>query len=459
MMNRSETGRWFQLVAAGAALMALTLVAGCDDDDARPADSERDPAALTYGRDIAPIYYEKCVRCHQEGGAGPFRLDRYADAKKFAEASALATKRGHMPPFHMVHDGSCGDLQSAEALTDVEKQKIWDWAMKGQAEGPAAQLPLPATPRLENATMELRTPQFTPVAQGGALAESDDYRCFLMDPQLTKDTFLTGFEVLPGNKGLVHHVIGMAVDPGKKTMSGKTNAEVMQALDDKSPDVLGWECFGAAGEGVEVDSLPVEWAPGGQPLSYPGNSGVPLRATDRLVVQMHYNLHEPRVRGQSDSTVIRLRTADQVSQRLAFLLPDEFLSTLFSENPASLAPGDPAQRFTWKLSTKQLGLDGLPYVDILGVGPHMHGRGRTWELRMSGKPGADKACIGRVENWDFNWQRGYFYKAPLRLEAGGEIELTCQYDTSGDRQPVTPGWGTRNEMCLAILMVALPGQM
>jgi hypothetical protein len=69
------------------------------------------------------------------------------------------------------------------------------------------------------------------------------------------------------------------------------------------------------------------------------------------------------------------------------------------------------------------------------------------------------ACIGKVEAWDFEWQRSYFYKTPLRLEAGGEIELTCQYDTSQDRSPVLPGWGTRNEMCLAIMMVALPPGM
>ena len=34
--------------------------------------------------------------------------------------------------------------------------------------------------------------------------------------------------------------------------------------------------------------------------------------------------------------------------------------------------------------------------------------------------------------------------------------MTCEYDTSRDTQPVLPGWGTRNEMCTAIMMVALP---
>ena len=36
---------------------------------------------------------------------------------------------------------------------------------------------------------------------------TDDYRCFLLDPQLTKDVYLTGTFVKPGNADVVHHVI------------------------------------------------------------------------------------------------------------------------------------------------------------------------------------------------------------------------------------------------------------
>jgi hypothetical protein len=36
------------------------------------------------------------------------------------------------------------------------------------------------------------------------------------------------------------------------------------------------------------------------------------------------------------------------------------------------------------------------------------------------------------------------------------LQATCEYDTSADTAPVLPGWGTRNEMCLTVLMVALP---
>jgi hypothetical protein len=441
------------------AVAALALAAGCGGDDSRPPGVNT--ATLTYGDDIAPIYYEKCVRCHQEGGIAPFRLDRYKEAKEHALVSANATKRGYMPPFHVVHDGSCGTFDTREALTTAEQQKIWDWATGGQAEGPAVTLPLPKTPSLDDASWEFKTPVFTPTAAGTAIAENDDYRCFPIDMPLTKDSFITGFEVLPGNKKLVHHIIAFQVDPARKTMSGKSNAEVMQALDAQSPDRIGWECFGAAGEGVDVEGLPVEWAPGGGPLRYPGNSGIPAKLGQKLVVQVHYNMDDPAVRGQTDSTTIRLRFADKVDRQLVFLLPDPFLDSLYREKKDSLPPGNIATSYTWKQSARQLGLEGVPYVDVLGVGPHMHQRGRKWELRLgkAGTAGADMSCIGKVEAWDFHWQRGYFYQTPPRIDDTSELQLTCQYDTSMDKEPVLPGWGTRNEMCLAILMVALPPGM
>ena len=77
--------------------------------------------------------------------------------------------------------------------------------------------------------MEIATPNFTPEIQGGDLAAFDEYRCFLVDPQLPGDRFLTGYDVRPGNDAIVHHVLVMPVDPDLVVADGMTNAEVMQA--------------------------------------------------------------------------------------------------------------------------------------------------------------------------------------------------------------------------------------
>ena len=52
---------------------------------------------------------------------------------------------------------------------------------------------------------------YTPSAPYGT--GTDDYRCFLLDPQLDQDVWLTGSNVLPGNPDVVHHVILFRIPP------------------------------------------------------------------------------------------------------------------------------------------------------------------------------------------------------------------------------------------------------
>jgi hypothetical protein len=249
-------------------------------------------------------------------------------------------------------------------------------------------------------------------------------------------------------------VIAFLVDPSAIGQGGMTNAAIMQALDGQSPDRLGWPCFGAAGDGVKVSAIPVTWAPGQGVVNYPQGMGVPITPTDKIVVQVHYNLADPTSPGKTDSTTLHLRFADSVDRQLVFVLPDPFLASLNQATPDSLPPGQSDAKYIWTKMAADLGLGAASYVDLVAVLPHMHGRGlrQTFEL---GPPG-DLACAARLENWDFHWQEVYFYQMPLRITASTQLQVTCEYNTSADTQPVLPGWGTQNEMCLTGLMVALP---
>src|SRR5215831_18789473 len=82
---------------------------------------------LTYWQDAAPIFDAKCVKCHQAGGIGPFRLDDYVDAKAFASLEKVRVNQGTMPPYFMVHDGSCQTFQDDATLSDAEKATITAW--------------------------------------------------------------------------------------------------------------------------------------------------------------------------------------------------------------------------------------------------------------------------------------------------------------------------------------------
>jgi Copper type II ascorbate-dependent monooxygenase, C-terminal domain len=189
-------------------------------------------------------------------------------------------------------------------------------------------------------------------------------------------------------------------------------------------------------------------------VEYPAGMGVPIRKTDKVVVQMHYNLADVGAATHSDSTALHLRFAPSVTRQLAFLLPDPFLESLEKEAPDSLPPQKASTTYTWTLKGRDVGVAGIPSVDLVAVMPHMHGRGVSQRLRLG--PANDLACAAELDHWNFHWQEFYFYKTPPKITPDTQIELTCEYSTLNDLQPVLPGWGTRNEMCLAVMMVALP---
>ena len=454
------------------------LLACCNDDDGDvvppaplPRNSAGGPArepggapnaAPTYWSDMAPLFAEHCLRCHSDGGIAPFRLDDYSQAKSFATLIEHVTRERIMPPWSVKSDGSCGQFKDSEALSDAEIELIARWVKGGAPEGEKRRIARPAAgPSLVGA-LEYKTPDFLPQIEGGELAEADEYRCFALDAP-SDPRFITGYEVVPGTPEIVHHVAVLLVDPNAKTelddAPERTNGEQMRVLDDESPDRDGWSCYGQAGEGLTVEASPVVWAPGQGVVIYPNESGVALRPEYKIVVQVHYNLAEEQNRGKRDSTTLRLQTAKQVENVGIFVLPDEFLDTLFDDNgPTTLPAGRQSALYQWTANAEELGIEGIAEAKLYGVMPHMHQLGRKYTMTVR-QHADDERCAAQVDNWDFHWQRMYFYEEPWTIRADSEISVTCDFDTSSVTEPVKPGWGTRNEMCLATLYFTVPASM
>jgi len=437
-------------------LLAVAMTVGCSSDKSDPAPGKAS-SSLTYYDDVAPILQDHCLQCHQDGGIGPFRLDDYATAKANATAMAADTAARKMPPWSITSDGSCGAFSGSLALSAAQIQTIGDWAKNGANEGTPRDVRVPPLAALGSAT-PYHSPKFTPVIQGGPLTAADEYRCFEVDSALDAQRFITGYEVTPGNAAIIHHVLAFVIDPAAKTELATepdlTNAELMARLHEASPEREGWPCFGMAGDGVTVKSAPVVWAPGQGPVEYPVKSGVPLSPTDKLVIQIHYNFHDMSLVGQSDQTTVKLRLADQVERVGMFVLNDPFLSSLGDKVPALLQPGKASEKYTWSQRLADFGLVGIPDLQLNGVMPHMHQLGRKYQLQVSTAKG--NACAADVQDWDFHWQRMYFYATPPALDAQTVFKVTCDYDTTSVSDPVSPGWGTSNEMCLATLYFTAP---
>lgn len=454
------------LFSALLLLLPTMSTAGCrnDDDgneDAADTDASDTEGAdetgsqaerMTFWDDVAPVYFDHCVACHRDGGIAPFALDNYDDAVTWAGPSAAAVAERRMPPWLVTDDGTCGTFAGSRALPSADIEMIAAWAEGELAEGePRDDLTTPELDELAEA-LDYETPDFTPEIVGGPLAEFDEYRCFVLDPGVDRDTFLTGYDVLPGNEAIVHHVLGIVLDPDAEGAQGMTNRETIESYDADSPDRAGWPCFEGAGPETTDDSIPIVWAPGQGAVEYPEGTGIEVSEGDIIVAQVHYNLADAGNIGMSDQTTVRVRYEDDVQRPGVMLLPDLFLETIFDGDPDTLPPGEASVEYTWSIPLGFVLPDfGTERLDLYGVLPHMHDFGHRIDMWLSGPDGDE--CAAEVLQWDFDWQLMYFYDEPLALTGDKTLTVTCDYDTRGATEPVAPGWGTQNEMCLMGLFV------
>lgn len=429
--------------------------AGTDDADTGEPGTEVD--GPTYYEDILPVFVQQCQGCHAAGGIGPFDLSDYETARDLAPVIAIVTQARTMPPFNANNEGICNTFQDARWLSDEQIDLLSEWAQTGAREGdPTTAVPQPPelTQLAGDDIADHPMPEgYVPIADASSELGVDDYQCFKVDLGIADaPRYLTGYEVIPGNEAVTHHLVGFLVDPEANGLLG-TNGDLIDTLDAASPDQPGWDCFGAAGNGVGVEGTPVTWAPGGGAFNFPEGTGIRIDPGYVLVAQMHYNL----VNGiEPDATVLRLSWADEVEREAVNALQDKFLAAGFSGGGITIPAGEESWTWQWDDQVRDFSgrMNGWEQVEILGVLPHMHSLGRRMQVDFFRGPDSEAECGLFVDRWDYQWQQGFMYETPFILDPNDTIRVTCEWDTTSRTEDVAPGLGTQNEMCLLGLYAA-----
>jgi hypothetical protein len=310
---------------------------------------------------------------------------------------------------------------------------------------------------------------------------TDDYRCFLLDPEVARDSFVTGFNILPGSPDVVHHVILFRVPPDLVDDAERKDAQAPGQ---------GWTCFGTSGlsDDGSIDDAPWlgAWAPGGGEQVYGKGLGEEFDAGSRVIMQVHYNL----LAGTApDTSAAELRlTSDPRTKVLETrLLPapvelpcrpghagdlcdrDKALADVkarFGDGPGATAdylhllcgggPAGPVQSCTREITAPET---------IRGVAGHMHLLGKS--IRIEIDPGTPRArTILDIPVWDFDDQHSR-PTPPVHLDRGDTVKVTCThsqdlrdqlpaFETQRQDRYVMWGEGTTDEMCLGLLLVTRP---
>lgn len=93
---------------------------------------------LTWTREISRLVTARCVGCHQPGGAAPFSLRTYAEARPWAVAIKEEVLRRSMPPWPAAK--GYGEFSNDYSMPQEEVNRLAEWAEGGAPEGEAVYL-------------------------------------------------------------------------------------------------------------------------------------------------------------------------------------------------------------------------------------------------------------------------------------------------------------------------------
>jgi hypothetical protein len=440
-------------------------------------------APPTYYGQVEAILAANCLGCHIAGGIAPFSLENPETVVRLAHGIKYAVENNIMPPW--LPGPQSPAMLDERKLTSEDKATLLAWVAAGTPLGDVSQRPAKSQPT-EQAKPQPDRIMAMDTAYSPNKSLLDDYRCFLLDPQIKQDTNIKGYDILPGAGKLVHHVVLFLVNPDLAKAAEEQ---------DKAEAGPGWTCFGGPGVGSST-ALPGVlgfWAPGTSGTTFPKNTGRLFRAGTKIVMQMHYN------------TINMTTPVQDVTKTALYYVPEE-TSVDILRGTALLAPvevrcpgpyptdkSNPCHRdHAMQHSMMKDVADGAHLLcgtriddylsnDIgngaaqethcdatvratgvaMGVVSHMHIRGIATKVTLNPDTPDTKILLD-IPHWDFNWQGEFWYKEPIPVKQGDKLRISCTYDNSGpipgpDKKPLEPryltwGEGTTDEMCLARVM-------
>ncbi len=372
-------------------------------------------AEPTFSREISPILASQCAPCHRSDGVAPFPLETYEDAQAHAGAIAAAVESGKMPPWPAVVDDDCPTLEDARGLTPDQIDLITRWVDGGAPRGAEDVAPPSLAPArwLTGPTIDVAPAEvFVPDPS------LDEYRCFVLDPGLTEDAYLTAYAV--GGAQGIHHLHVWSLDDD-------VQAAKAEEVDAEQPG-SGFPC--KEGGAIGGRHLTV-WGPTDPVRRHPPGTGVRLLAGKKLMTQIHFH-HAV----QPSEFFLALEVAPTVEQ----------VAELITVGPAPFVLPPREDDLSVTASTIAV----APAL-LWGARAHMHGLGKAAHVTLT-RDGASR-CLLEIPRWDEKWQLMYFYREPIPVLPGDLLKIECVYDTTSRTEDTVFGPTADDEMCNANFFV------
>jgi hypothetical protein len=404
------TRKTLAIVHAAAGALAAGIWSGA------PTAAAQGQEAPTFSRDVAPIFYGRCVSCHRQGEVAPMPLITFRDVRPWAASIRSRVSTRVMPPWHA--DRRYGTFRNDTSLSQQEIDTIVRWVDGGAREGNPADLPpLPDFP----VGWQIGTPDVVfemPVEFDVPARGTIDYQYFEVPTNFTEDRWMQAGEVRAGDREHVHHIIvyvrepQAAARPAVMTVrpipSGAAAAAARPGRGAAAPS--------RAAQGAPVsrggDNMLVNWAVGEDaPVHAPGTAKrIPAGST--LVFQVHYTTNGTPGKDRS-----------RVGLIFAKERPDREVRTGLVANPVfAIPPGAPNHRVEAEATFSE-------DVKVWTLHPHMHLRGKDMTYTVTYPDGREQVVLS-VPKFDFGWQTDYWLAEPLLVPKGSRLHVAAHFDNS-----------------------------
>jgi len=421
-MSEITQSRILKSLVLGTLVLVIVLVPA--GQAAGQSGASTQPKQVTFTKDVAPIFQEKCQACHREGYIAPMSLVTFEEARPWAKSIRERVIKGQMPPWHIDKGVGIQQFTNDRSLSDEQIDTIVRWVDGGALKGDMKDMPAPKVWPDDSVwnfaglfggppDLIVKTPAYTIPA----VAQDAWYKP-VVETGLTETRWVRAIEIRPSTvKGrkVTHHTLA------------RLQQQEAAAGGGAAPPELG----GGGG-------LFMEWAVGKQGEIMRPNSGKLMLPGAKFVFEVHYHAVGEEITDSVELGIYFYPKGQEPKYRQVLGL---FSSIAGGSRNIDIPPESTfvSQSFS---TMRQAGR-------VENFQPHMHLRGKAMSLEAI-QPNGTTMILSHVNRFDFNWMTNYIYAddaAPL-LPKGTILKVTSWYDnTSANKNNPDPqqwvGFGDR----------------
>src|SRR5580704_15563315 len=370
--------------------------------------------SVTFAKDIAPIFQEKCQDCHRAGSMAPMSLMTYEETRPWAKSIKQRVATKQMPPWHIDKTVGVTHFANDRSLNDQQIATIVKWVDSGAPMGNLKDMPPPKQWPAGNdwqASQVLGKPDFVIKSEPYTMAahHQDVWWRPVTNVPVTEPRWVRAVEMRPGTlagRKITHHAVAYL------------------AQDDP-------ETFGPGGDaGLRGRAMLMEWAVGkGYDLYRPDTGKLLLPGS-----QISWDIHIHAVGEQISDNVelgVWLYPKGQEPKYRTYLTPFQAIK----QRSVDIAPNTIVESQNFTVLKQAAVLENFQ--------PHMHLRGKAMEVEAI-LPDGTTQVVSYVGKFNFNVMTNYIYAddAAPAFPKGTMIRVTAWYDntTANPNNPDPDQW-------------------